>query len=262
MRRLLRRSRAIPIPQRCSRRRPSYDRPERQPDAGARRASSPRSRRRSPPSTRGSAMARSTRCATCSVAARHERASRCSGAARRSRSSRASSFDIGRGEVLGIVGGSGSGKIDAGARAGAASRAAGRDDPVRRRPTSPTCRRPRCRPLRRRFQMIFQDPMSSLNPRRTGRRHHRAAPLRLHGVRDPAARAAEALDRWWACPRAFAARYPHELSGGQRQRVGIARAIALRARLHPGRRDRLGPRRVLPGAGAEPARSGWCATSA
>ena len=74
--------------------------------------------------------------------------------------------------------------------------------------------------------MIFQDPMSSLNPRRRvggiiG------GPLRLHGVDSVGARVNEALDMV-GLPRAFAERYPHELSGGQRQRVGIARAIALR----------------------------------
>ncbi|MDO5603742.1 MAG: ATP-binding cassette domain-containing protein [Paracoccus sp. (in: a-proteobacteria)] len=82
------------------------------------------------------------------------------------------------------------------------------------------------RPLRRRFQMIFQDPMSSLNPRhRVGRII--AAPLRLHGFAQADRLAAEALDQV-GLPRAFAVRYPHELSGGQRQRVGIARAIAMR----------------------------------
>ncbi len=83
----------------------------------------------------------------------------------------------------------------------------------------------RIRPLRRRFQMIFQDPMSSLNPR------HRvetiiAAPLSLHGLDDVTQRVDRALDQV-GLPRAFRRRYPHELSGGQRQRVGIARAIAL-----------------------------------
>jgi len=74
--------------------------------------------------------------------------------------------------------------------------------------------------------MIFQDPMSSLNPRhRVGQLI--AAPLRLHGVADPRKAALDALDHV-GLPRELAGRYPHELSGGQRQRVGIARAIALK----------------------------------
>ena len=82
------------------------------------------------------------------------------------------------------------------------------------------------RPLRRRFQMIFQDPMSSLNPRhRVGRLI--GAPLALHGVENSAAQVAEALDHV-GLGQSMANRFPHELSGGQRQRVGIARAIALR----------------------------------
>ena len=82
------------------------------------------------------------------------------------------------------------------------------------------------RPLRHRFQMIFQDPMSSLNPRhRVGRII--ASPLHLHGHPSPAKAALEALDHV-GLPSHYANRYPHELSGGQRQRVGIARAIALK----------------------------------
>ncbi len=88
------------------------------------------------------------------------------------------------------------------------------------------------RPFRRDLQVIFQDPLSALNPRHTiasiiGR------PLMLHGLaqnRRAARRLAqEALERV-GLPTAFAARYPHELSGGQRQRVGIARAIATQPR--------------------------------
>jgi peptide/nickel transport system ATP-binding protein len=84
------------------------------------------------------------------------------------------------------------------------------------------------RPFRRDLQMIFQDPMSSLNPR------HRirdiiAGPLRVNGVEDADARALDALDRVHL-GRRFADRYPHQLSGGQRQRVGIARGIALSPR--------------------------------
>ncbi|MBS3650493.1 ABC transporter ATP-binding protein [Pseudaminobacter sp. 19-2017] len=82
------------------------------------------------------------------------------------------------------------------------------------------------RPLRRDLQMIFQDPMSSLNPRRTIGAII-AAPLKQNGMGDNLRdRVAEALKRV-GLPASFASRYRHELSGGQRQRVGIARALAL-----------------------------------
>jgi peptide/nickel transport system ATP-binding protein len=82
------------------------------------------------------------------------------------------------------------------------------------------------KPLRRDLQMIFQDPMSSLNPRRTIGAII-AAPLKQNGLGDNLdARVAEALTRV-GLPQNFAKRYRHELSGGQRQRVGIARALAL-----------------------------------
>ena len=87
-------------------------------------------------------------------------------------------------------------------------------------------------PLRRDLQVIFQDPYSSLNPRRTIAAIV-AAPLVLHEPGRTRAEyrdmAVEALERV-GLPGAFADRYPHELSGGQRQRVGIARAVALRPR--------------------------------
>lgn len=133
-------------------------------------------------------------------------------------------FTIPKGAVVGIVGGSGSGKSTLGRAlvrllepSGGAIRFDGTD--ITHLPE------PALRPLRRRFQMIFQDPMSSLNPR------HRvgtiiAEPLRLHGMDGVPARVARALDHV-GLPQSFATRFPHELSGGQRQRVGIARAIAL-----------------------------------
>jgi peptide/nickel transport system ATP-binding protein len=79
------------------------------------------------------------------------------------------------------------------------------------------------RPLRARFQMIFQDPMSSLTPRQTLERLI-ATPLQIRGDANAKTKAAAALDRV-GLPAHFLRRYPHELSGGQRQRVGIARAI-------------------------------------
>ncbi len=132
------------------------------------------------------------------------------------------SFDIPRGTVLGIVGGSGSGKTTLGRAlvrliepSGGAIAFDGKDithlsDEA-------------MRPLRRRIQMIFQDPMSSLNPRLTVGRIV-GAPL---GLRSGDRRVSEALEQV-GLPAAFVRRYPHELSGGQRQRIGIARAIAMR----------------------------------
>jgi ABC-type microcin C transport system duplicated ATPase subunit YejF len=85
------------------------------------------------------------------------------------------------------------------------------------------------RPLRRRMQMIFQDPMSSLNPRRSIRRIL-ADPLLLHRVADARAAAeqrVQAVIERVGLPTNVLDRFPHELSGGQRQRVGIARAVVL-----------------------------------
>jgi peptide/nickel transport system ATP-binding protein len=85
---------------------------------------------------------------------------------------------------------------------------------------------PTLRPLRRNLQMIFQDPMSSLNPRCTIGSII-AAPLKHNRSGDNLdGRVAEALNRV-GLPESFSRRYRHELSGGQRQRVGIARALAL-----------------------------------
>jgi oligopeptide transport system ATP-binding protein len=85
------------------------------------------------------------------------------------------------------------------------------------------------RPLRRRMQIIFQDPYSSLNPRMTVREIVGEA-IRIHKLArtraDEEARIAELLARVGLRPDAMD-RYPHEFSGGQRQRIGIARALAV-----------------------------------
>ena len=136
-------------------------------------------------------------------------------------------FDLPRGTVTGIVGESGSGKSTL-----------GRCLVRLHRPTAGSIRfdgaeiatlEPRALgPLRRDLQMVFQDPMSSLNPRHRVRRIV-GDPLRVNGLDRVEARVAEALDRVHL-GRAYADRYPHQLSGGQRQRVGIARALALEPR--------------------------------
>jgi len=136
---------------------------------------------------------------------------------------------IGRAETVGIVGESGSGKTTlARALIGLVRPSAGA---IRFEGTDITALdEAAMRPLRRRMQMIFQDPMSSLNPRHTIRRIL-AEPMLLHRVepdRRAAERAAAAVSDRVGLPRAALDRYPHELSGGQRQRVGIARAVALK----------------------------------
>ncbi len=138
-------------------------------------------------------------------------------------------LDVAQGETVGLVGESGCGKstlarvlvriyeptsgsiVFAGQDIGNASPAA-------------------IRPLRRRMQMVFQDPYSSLNPRMTVG-EILGEPMRFHGIAagpaDTAARIAELLDVVGLSAKA-AARYPHEFSGGQRQRISIARALAVR----------------------------------
>jgi oligopeptide/dipeptide ABC transporter ATP-binding protein len=141
------------------------------------------------------------------------------------------SFDIARGQTVGLVGESGCGKSTTG-------RAIARLN----RPTAGSIRLDgqelstldgtALRRMRRRLQMIFQDPYSSLNPRMTVGAII-GEPLDIHSVgsaRERAARVRELLDVV-GLPRQAGDRYPHQFSGGQRQRVGIARALALNPEL-------------------------------
>ncbi|WP_078901549.1 ABC transporter ATP-binding protein [Actinacidiphila yeochonensis] len=135
------------------------------------------------------------------------------------------------GETVGIVGESGSGKTTLGRMLVRLLDPTGGAVHYRGRDISRLNDR-QLRPLRRELQMVFQDPVSSLNPRRSVGESI-ADPLRAVGgltERQITTRVGELLERVGLDP-AWYHRYPHEFSGGQRQRVGIARALAPEPRL-------------------------------
>ncbi|WOJ92109.1 dipeptide ABC transporter ATP-binding protein [Congregibacter variabilis] len=137
-------------------------------------------------------------------------------------------FDIHRGEILGLVGESGSGKSTIGRsllRLVPVS-----DGQVTFDGTDVTALEgPALKTMRRRMQMIFQDPFASLNPRMTVF-DTLAEPLLLHGIetRSTVADGVLKLMDDVGLARAFVRKYPHEFSGGQRQRIAIGRALATR----------------------------------
>ena len=83
------------------------------------------------------------------------------------------------------------------------------------------------RAMRRRMQMIFQDPMASLDPRQSIE-SVLTEPRRAHGIEVGGTRTVPELLDLVGLPSSAAWRYPHEFSGGQRQRIGLARALALK----------------------------------
>ena len=137
------------------------------------------------------------------------------------------SFDVKRGETLGLVGESGCGKSTT-----------GRAILQLYKPTDGKVeyegvnlvklKREPMRQMRRKMQMIFQDPYASLNPRMTVGQLV-GEPLMVHSVAtgEEIEKRVEQLLELVKLNPAFATRYPHEFSGGQRQRIGVARALAL-----------------------------------
>ncbi|MCB1341773.1 MAG: dipeptide ABC transporter ATP-binding protein [Pseudooceanicola sp.] len=139
-------------------------------------------------------------------------------------------LDIHQGETLGLVGESGCGKSSLG-RALVRLEQPHSGEILFGGEDLAQVSRSRLRTLRRDMQMVFQDPMSSLDPRMTIRRII-AEGLVIAGVgRDERNERVEALIEIVGLRREHLDRYPHEFSGGQRQRIGIARALALRPKL-------------------------------
>lgn len=138
------------------------------------------------------------------------------------------SFSINAGETWALVGESGSGKSTTGRLILGLTPASGGEVWFEGQPLLGQSARQWQR-VRREMQMIFQDPLSSLDPKRSIG-YSLEEPLIIHGIANRKALVAEMLEHVGLRPQ-DAARYPHEFSGGQRQRIGIARALILKPKL-------------------------------
>jgi oligopeptide transport system ATP-binding protein len=133
------------------------------------------------------------------------------------------SFDISRGETLGLVGESGSGKTTVG-RCILRLIEPTSGEVIFESANVLDLGASDMRRMRRHMQIVFQDPYASLNPRMTVGAIIEE-PLIIHGSPNREARVAELLQKVGLQPE-YSRRYPHEFSGGQRQRIGVARALA------------------------------------
>ena len=136
------------------------------------------------------------------------------------------SFDIYRGETFGLVGESGSGKTTIGRAIIRVCQASEGEILYRGERISGKIPKSLDRALTRKIQMIFQDPMASLNERAKVSYIVSEGIYRSDGKRERAEKVSQALRDVGLLPE-FAGRFPHEFSGGQRQRVGIARALVM-----------------------------------
>ncbi len=140
------------------------------------------------------------------------------------------SLDLAVGETLGLVGESGCGKSTLGKAIMRLVPVAGGEIRVEGTDIAPL-EKTALNAMRRKVQMIFQDPYGSLNPRSTVGRSI-AQPMVVAGwTADAIAERVETLLGWVGLPSDARQRFPHEFSGGQRQRIGIARALALSPKL-------------------------------
>jgi peptide/nickel transport system ATP-binding protein/oligopeptide transport system ATP-binding protein len=139
------------------------------------------------------------------------------------------SFDVHRGEALGIVGETGCGKTTTARLINRLLDPTSGSIKIGGREIA-TLKRSELKPMRREIQMIFQDPYSSLNPRKTVGAII-AEPFAIHDLKTGAGErkrsVQELMEQVGLNPEHYN-RYPHEFSGGQRQRIGVARALALK----------------------------------